>query len=70
MRLNLFCRFHARLLLSLVLLSGASLVEGVGRAQDPQLHTASPQELGCIKVLLAQGARVEPGESGGVREGV
>ena len=54
MRLNLFCRFPARLLLSLVLLSGASLVEGVGRAQDPQLHTASPQELGCIKVLLAQ----------------
>lgn len=24
------------------------------RAQDPQLHTASPTELGCIKVLLAQ----------------
>ena len=23
-------------------------------AQDPQLHTASPIELGCIKVLLAQ----------------
>lgn len=23
-------------------------------AEDPQLHTASPTELGCIKVLLAQ----------------
>ncbi len=40
----------ARLLVLLSLL----LLPPVLRAQDPQLHTASPTELACVKVLLAQ----------------
>lgn len=47
-------RTRARLLLCLCL--SASALAGVRTAQtaDPQLHTANPVELGCIKVLLAQ----------------
>ena len=52
MRLNLPCRFPARFLLGVMML--LPLPRGVARAQDPQLHTASAIELGCIKVLLAQ----------------
>ena len=54
MRLNLSCRFPARMMFGLVLLAGAPSLRCVARAQDPQLHTASATELGCIKVLLAQ----------------
>lgn len=33
---------------------GSAASRTVGQVQDPQLHTASPTELGVIKVLLAQ----------------
>lgn len=40
------------LVLAAVLATGG--VWAGGQGSDPQLHTASPTELGCIKVLLAQ----------------
>ncbi len=44
-----------RSLLSLALLFVLALVPALlAQKEDPQLHTASPTELGCIKVLLAQ----------------
>ena len=51
MRMNLSCRFPALVFGALLLWPSAPRV---ARAQDPQLHTASAIELGCIKVLLAQ----------------
>ena len=44
----------ALLLAAALLLQPALLSAATPAAQDPQLHTASPTELGCIKVLLAQ----------------
>jgi len=55
MRLELFRCVSARVMFALVLLCAGGLLPGdVARGQDAQLHTASPTELGCIKVLLAQ----------------
>ena len=38
-------------------------------AQDPQLHTASPTELACIKVLLAQENAWNKGDLDGFAQG-
>lgn len=55
MRLKLPRCFAAGMTIGLVLLlSGTPLFVCAAQAQDPQLHTASATELGCIKVLLAQ----------------
>ena len=52
--MNLRRRLPSAALAVSFLLAGPTLFAPVLFAQDPQLHTASPTELGVIKVLLAQ----------------
>lgn len=52
-----------------VLLLVSPAVRGVAQAQDPQLHTASPTELGVIKVLLAQEKAWNNGDLDGFAKG-
>ena len=54
-----------RFLLASLLLTLSPLV----LAQDPQLHTASPTELACIKVLLAQESAWNKGDIDGFVQG-
>ena len=65
MRLTLPRRFPALVLGVLLLPHGALMA----RAQDPQLHTASAVELGCIKVLLAQERAWNQGDLGEFAKG-
>lgn len=44
-------------------------VKAVAQVQDPQLHTASPTELGVIKVLLAQEKAWNNGDVDGFAKG-
>ncbi len=54
MRCVLPRRCAALVALAASLLVSCTLLRAAPPTQDPQLHTASPTELGCIKVLLAQ----------------